>query len=76
MNPATVGLIAVAVTIILAIVTATWILSEKIGDIRVSVAAYHEQSKTRDAKVDAIWDWWTNTRHPSSESALAHRGGQ
>ncbi len=76
MTPNAVGLIAVAVTVILAIIAATWILAEKIGDIRVSVAAYHEQSKARDAKVDALWEWWTGTRHPSSETALAHRAGQ
>jgi hypothetical protein len=76
MNPATVGLAAVAVTIIIAIITATWILSQKIGDIRVELGAYHEQSKARDTKVDELWSWWTGTRHPSSETALAHRGGQ
>jgi hypothetical protein len=75
MNAAAVGLAAVAVTIILAIVTATWILSEKLGDIRVELGAYHEQSKARDAKVDALWTWWTGTRRPSSETGLAHRGG-
>lgn len=73
-------LILVTVTIVLAIIAATWKLSGKIGDLRVhlaeEIAEVRENAAERSEKVDAMWNWWTGPRDTRPERALAHRAGQ
>ena len=69
-----VALLAIAVTIILAIVSSTWLLSSKLGDVRVAVAEVHEVATKNDSKVDAMWSWWNGDRRPpSAPVAVAQR---
>jgi hypothetical protein len=75
MNPTVAALLAIALTIVLSIIGGTWHLSNKIGDLRVSIAQYHEQSKARDSKVDEMWNWWIELRRPASENGLAQHAG-
>jgi hypothetical protein len=64
-----VGLIAVAVTVILAIIGATWHLSTKIGDLRVQIAE-------RSEKVDTMWTWFTGDVRRPQATSITQRAGQ
>jgi hypothetical protein len=63
------SLLAACCIIISAIVTATWHLSTKIGDLRL-------EATKNDGKINEMWGWFVDVRRPSQERALAHRAGQ
>ena len=49
------ALIGAATVIVLSIVGATWHLSDKIGDLRVSIATLNEKEAGSHSKVEMIW---------------------
>jgi hypothetical protein len=50
------ALISGFIIIVLSVVGATWHLSDKIGDLRVSIASLNEKEACGNSKVEMIWN--------------------
>jgi hypothetical protein len=51
-----VAAMAAGLPVIVALIGATWHLSDKIGGLRVSIASLNEKEAANKSQIDSIWD--------------------
>lgn len=84
MTPEVIALIGLAATLLTSSVIATWVLSNKIANTKVSIVSEIAQVKTdlgilkekeaaRDDKINQMWAWWLKALERGWTSHMEHQ---